>query len=58
MGKIRIALTLEELSTLNEALRYTNPFPAGRRQKVFNKLRGDIRLELAAAVEKEEADGR
>lgn len=58
MSKIEIRLTLEELSTLNEALRFANPFPAGRRKKVFEKLRGDIRTELAVAVEEEEANGR
>ena len=58
MSKIEIRLTLEELSTLNEALRFANPFPAGRRNKVFNKVRDDLRVELALAIEKEEADGR
>ena len=58
MGKIKIQLTLEELSTLNEALRFANPFPAGRRKKVYEKVRSDIRTELAVAVEEEEADGR
>ena len=58
MSKIEIRLTLEELSTLNEALRFANPFPAGRRKKVFEKLRGDIRTELAVAIEEEDANGR
>lgn len=58
MGKVSIQLTLEELSTLNEALRFANPFPAGRRKKVYEKVRSDIRTELAVAVEEEEANGR
>lgn len=58
MGKISIQLTLEELSTLNDALRFANPFPAGRRKKVYEKVRSDIRTELAVAVEEEEANGR
>ena len=56
MGKIKLQLTLEELSTLNEALRYANPFPAGRRKRVFEKVRGDIRAELAVAIEEDRAD--
>ena len=51
-------MTLEELSTLNEALRFANPFPAGRRKKVYEKVRSDIRTELAVAIEEEEANGR
>ena len=58
MKKVNIELTLEELSTLNEALRFANPFPAGRRKKVYEKVRSDIRTELAVAVEEEEANGR
>ena len=58
MSKVAIEMTLEELSTLSDALRFTNPFPAGRRKKVFNKVRDDLRVELALAIEKEEADGR
>lgn len=58
MGKIKIQLTLEELSTLNEALRFASPFPAGRRRKVFEKVRGDIRTELAVAIEEDRADGK
>lgn len=58
MAKIEMKLTLEELSTLNEALRFANPFPAGRRKRVFDKVRSDIRMELALAVEEEEANGR
>lgn len=56
MGKIKIQLTLEELSTLNEALRFAAPFPAGRRKKVFEKVRGDIHAELAVAIEEDRAD--
>lgn len=58
MTKVELELTLEELSTLNEALRFANPFPAGRRKRVFDKVRGDIRMELALAVEEEDANGR
>lgn len=57
MKKISIQLTLEELSTLNDALRYTHPFPAGRRRRVYEKLRQDIRTELAVAVEEDRSDG-
>lgn len=56
MSKVKLTLTLEELSTLNEALRYANPFPAGRRKKVFEKVRSDIRTELAVAIEEDRAD--
>ena len=43
MKKISIQLTLEELSTLNDALRYTHPFAAGRRRRVYEKLRQGLR---------------
>lgn len=56
MSKVKLTLTLEELSTLNEALRYANPFPAGRRKKVFEKVRSNIRTELAVAIEEDRAD--
>lgn len=55
MEKIKIQLTLEELSTLNEALRYANPIMSKRRQRIFDRLRSNIRLELALAVEREES---
>lgn len=57
MKKINIRLTLEELSTLNEAIRFAAPFPVGRRKKVFEKVRSDIRAELALAIEEEQGDG-
>ena len=56
MGKIKLQLTLEELSALNEALRFANPFPVGRRKKVYEKVRSDIRAELAVAIEEDRAD--
>lgn len=57
MSKVKLALTLEELSTLNEALRFADPFPAGRRKRVFEKVRSDIRTELAVAIEEDRVDG-
>lgn len=54
MSKVELTMTLEELSTLNEALRFASPFPAGRRQKTFARLRSRIREELAVAIEEEE----
>ena len=58
MYKVKLELTPEEIGTLNEALRFANPFPAGRRKRVFEKVRSDIRMALALAVEEEEANGR
>lgn len=57
MKKVNLKLTLEELSALNEAIRFAAPFPAGRRRKVFEKVRSDIRTELALAIEEEQGDG-
>lgn len=57
MKKVKLMLTLEELSTLNEAIRFAAPFPVGRRKRVFEALRQRIREELAEAIEEEQGDG-
>lgn len=57
MKKVNLKLTLEELSTLNEAIRFAAPFPAGRRKRTFEALRQKIREELALAIEEEQGDG-
>lgn len=58
MAKVNLKLTLEELSTLNEAIRFAAPFPVGRRKRTFEALRQKIREELAEAIEEEQGDGK
>ena len=57
MKKVNLKMTLEELSTLNEAIRFAAPFPVGRRKRTFEALRQKIREELALAIEEEQGDG-
>ena len=57
MKTITLRLTLEEMSVLNETLKNMDPFPQGRRRRILGKLRDDIRMELALAIEEDEVDG-
>ena len=57
MDKIKISFTVEELSAIVEALGNVKPPEGRRRASVFHRVRGDLQLALATALEDEDGDG-
>ena len=50
----KISFTAEELSVVVEALNGAKPIVGRRRDYVFRRVRGDLQLALATAMEDEE----
>lgn len=56
MDKIKISFTIEELSAIVEALSHAKPPEGRRRASVFHRVRGDLQLALATALEDEDGE--
>lgn len=56
MDKIKISFTVEELSVVVEALNDAKPIVGRRRASVFHRVRGDLQLALATALEDEDGE--